>query len=131
MANPLDNLKPFNSESASEAGKKSSREGIPNTKTRLKRLLEIVQDKKNPFTGEFEGFTVAEQMDMAMILKAVKGDTKAYQALVDRLEGKPSQSVDMTTGGDKIAPVTIIDLGALNVSDQPEAESSGSSSQES
>lgn len=125
MANPLDNLKPFNSESASEAGKKSSREGIPNTKTRLKRLLKIVQDKKNPFTGEFEGFTVAEQMDMAMILKAVKGDTRAYQALVDRLEGKPSQSVDMTTGGDKIQPVTIVDLGNLNANiDQAESDSS-------
>lgn len=94
-----EDLIPLDSERARELGKLSSRKGIPNTKTRLKRLLEIVQDKKNPFSGEIEGFTVAEQMDMAMILKAVKGDTRAYQALVDRLEGKPDQTVDTNVTG--------------------------------
>lgn len=87
---PLDNLKPFKE---GESGNPNGRpKGIPNSKTRLKRLLEIMQEKTNPFTGEVEGFSVAEQMDMAMILKAVKGDTKAYTALVDRLEGKPTQT---------------------------------------
>ena len=38
--------------------------GIPNSKTRLLRLLELVQVKTNPITGEKEEFTVAEQLDM-------------------------------------------------------------------
>jgi hypothetical protein len=95
MAFPNDGKKFKPGESGNPDGRPK---GVPNTKTRLQRLLKIVQDKKNPFTGEVEGFSVAEQMDMAMILNAVKGDSKSYQALIDRLEGKPKQqtSVEIT-----------------------------------
>lgn len=70
--------------------------GVQNSKTRLLRLLELVQKKKNPITGEEEEFTVLELMDMQMIAKALKGDQRAYEAVVDRLEGKPKQSTDIT-----------------------------------
>ncbi len=76
--------------------------GVPNSKTRLARLLTLVQNIQNPITGEQEGFTVAEQMDMQQILKALGGDTKAYQAVTDRLEGRPAQAVDVTSGGENI-----------------------------
>ena len=79
--------------------------GVPNTKTRLQRLLAITQDLKNPVTGEVEGFTVAEQMDLAQIIAARKGDTRAYNALVDRLEGKAAQAMDITTNGKDITEV--------------------------
>lgn len=79
--------------------------GIPNTATRLKRLLELEQSMKNPVTGELENFTVAEQMDMAMIKEARKGNVKAYTQLVDRLEGKPAQAVDMTSNGETLTNV--------------------------
>ena len=59
-----------------------------------------MQDIKNPVTGEVEGFSVAEQMDLAIIIKARKGDTHAYNAIVDRLEGKPNISIDQTITGD-------------------------------
>ena len=70
--------------------------GVQNSKTRLLRLLELVQKKKNPITGEEEEFTVLELMDMQMIAKALKGDQRAYEAVVDRLEGKPKQTTDIT-----------------------------------
>jgi len=70
--------------------------GIPNSKTRLLRLLELVQVKTNPITGEKEEFTVAEQLDMMVLQKAFKGDLKAYQEILDRLEGKPKQTTDIT-----------------------------------
>lgn len=70
--------------------------GVPDSKTRLKRLLEITQDLKNPITGEVEGFSVAEQLDLQQIIKARRGDTKAYNAILDRFEGKPQQTVDQT-----------------------------------
>lgn len=98
--NKQDNLKPFDSESASKAGKKSSRKGIPNTKTRLKRFLELTNKQANPVTGEMEDMTVAEQMDLAIIAKARKGDIKAYTALLDRLEGKPLQTIDAELNGE-------------------------------
>lgn len=73
--------------------------GIPNAKTRYKRLLELVTTKTNPVTGEEEEFTQIELMDIALFNKALKGDIRAYQEIMDRLEGKPSQSVDVTSNG--------------------------------
>jgi len=55
--------------------------GVPNSKTRLLRLLELVTKVRNPVTGEDEEFTIAEQLDMQIIAKARKGDlrhTKYY-----------------------------------------------------
>jgi hypothetical protein len=70
------------------------KKGVPNTATRLKKLLEIVQHADNPVTGEKEEMTVAEQMDYAIISKALKGDVKAYNELLNRLEGKPKETLD-------------------------------------
>jgi hypothetical protein len=98
--NAVDNLTPFNSETASAAGKKSSKKGIPHSSTRLRRLLDLTENLKNPVTGEMEGFTVAEQLDLQQIIKARKGDTKAYTVIMDRLEGKPSQPVEAKIEGE-------------------------------
>lgn len=107
MAN-IQNLKPFTG--ADDPRRSNGRpKGIPNTKTRLKRLLELEQSIKNPVTGKDEMFTVAEQMDLAMISKARKGDVRAYNALVDRLEGKAQSSVDVTSLGEKLE-VNIVDF---------------------
>jgi hypothetical protein len=73
--------------------------GVPNSKTRLLRILELVQKKRNPVTGEDEEFTIAEQMDLQLIKKALNGDLKAYEILLDRLEGKPKQSTEVEVSG--------------------------------
>lgn len=69
--------------------------GIPNAKTRYKRLLELTSKKANPVTGEIEEFTQLELMDMAVFNKALKGNLNAYREIMDRLEGRPGQEVDM------------------------------------
>lgn len=84
--------------------------GIPNTKTRLKRLLEYEQEITNPASGNKEMFTVAEQMDLAMINQARKGNVKAYSALVDRLEGKAAQSVDVTSNGETLSNIVYMPI---------------------
>jgi hypothetical protein len=73
--------------------------GVPNSKTRLLRILELVQKKRNPVTGQDEEFSIAEQMDLQLISKALKGDMKAYEILLDRLEGKPKQSTEVEVSG--------------------------------
>ena len=73
--------------------------GVPNSKTRLLRILELVQKKRNPVTGQDEEFSIAEQMDLQLINKALKGDMKAYEILMDRLEGKPKQSTEVEVSG--------------------------------
>jgi hypothetical protein len=67
---------------------KGKPKGIQHSKTRLRRLLELTQDLTNPITGEVEGFTVLEQLDLQQIIKARKGDLGAYREILDRLEGK-------------------------------------------
>jgi hypothetical protein len=89
----IDNLVHFEK---GQSGNPNGRpKGVQNSKTRLLRLLELVQKKRNPITGEEEDFTVLELMDMQMISKALKGDQRAYEAVVDRLEGKPKQTTDI------------------------------------
>ena len=73
--------------------------GVPNSKTRLLRLLELVQIKNNPITGEKEEFSVAEQLDLVVLQKAFKGDLRAYQELMDRLEGRAKQSTELEVTG--------------------------------
>ena len=85
----IDNLVHF------EKGQSGNPNGRPKG-VRLLRLLELVQKRRNPITGEDEDFTVLELMDMQMISKALKGDQRAYEAVVDRLEGKPRQTTDIT-----------------------------------
>jgi hypothetical protein len=96
MANEQ-NLKPFpKGVSGNPAGKPK---GTEHSKTRLKRILDLVQKKKNPITGHEEEFTVLELMDMQMIAKALRGDQKAYQEVIDRLEGKPKQTSEVEVSG--------------------------------
>jgi hypothetical protein len=54
---------------------------------------------RNPVTGEEEDFSIAEQLDMQIIAKARKGDLKAYEIILDRLEGKPKQSTELDING--------------------------------
>ena len=98
MAIPNEHIGQFKKgQSGNPAGRPK---GVPNSKTRLLRLLELVQTKTNPITGEKEEFTVAEQLDMVLINKAIKGDIRAYQEVMDRLEGKAKQSTEVElTGG--------------------------------
>jgi len=96
MANEQ-NLTPFQKGNPGGPGRPK---GVPNSKTRLLRLLELVQTQTNPITGEKEEFTVAEQLDMVLINKARKGDIRAYQEVMDRLEGRAKQSTEVElTGG--------------------------------
>lgn len=85
---------------------KGKPKGVTHSSTRLKRLLELTENLTNPITKEIEGFTVAEQLDLAQIIKARKGDTRAYNAILDRLEGKPNQSIEHT--GDNTNPISMI-----------------------
>jgi hypothetical protein len=73
--------------------------GVPNSKTRLLKLLELVTKVRNPVTGEEEDFSIAEQLDMQIIAKARKGDIKAYEIILDRLEGKAKQSTEIEVSG--------------------------------
>ena len=98
MANEQ-NLKPFKEGYDERREGNGRKKGVPNSRTRLLRLLELVQTKTNPVTGEKEEFTVAEQLDMVLINKALKGDLNAYKELFDRLEGRAKQTNEIELSG--------------------------------
>ena len=96
MANEQ-NLKPFpKGVSGNPAGKPK---GVEHSKTRLLRLLQLVTKVRNPVTGEDEEFTIAEQLDMKIISKAMKSDLRAYQEILDRLEGRAKQTNEIELSG--------------------------------
>lgn len=77
-------------------------------------LLDNPEDKR----------TMAQELAYQALLKA-KDELNYLKEVTDRSEGKAPQAIDMTTGGDKIQPVTIVDLGNLNANiDQTEPHSS-------
>lgn len=90
--------------------------GVPNTATRLQRFLNATMRGKNPVTKEEEEFSVAELMDLQQIAKAMKGDTAAWEKILDRMEGKTMQrneniNLDMAiTDPDTITPDKIAEL---------------------
>ena len=91
------NLKPFKKGFDERRNLQGHPKGVENAKTRLSRLLSLVQTKENILTGEIEAFTIAELIDMAQINEALNGSTRAYKELMDRLEGQTRQSIDVIT----------------------------------
>jgi hypothetical protein len=84
--------------------------GVPNSSTRLLKVLELIQEKQNKVTGIVEDMSVAEQMDLAQIAKAIEGDLLSYREIMDRLEGKSKQSMDLTTKGESLNDTGIENL---------------------
>lgn len=77
--------------------------GVPNTATRLRKLLATVVKLKTPnaITGQ-ETLTAAEMLDLSILQKGLKGDVNAYREIMDRLEGKVIQKQEIDVGTKKI-----------------------------
>ncbi len=70
--------------------------GSLNRSTIAKKWLEVMQDSKNPISGELEKLSQADLMTLALIHKARKGDVSAYKQLMDSAFGLPQQNVNVT-----------------------------------
>lgn len=77
--------------SGNEAGRPP---GTRSTKVVLREILDTILDDENPLSKEAGKFTAAELMHLKQIAKAVKdGDTRAYEAVLDRIDGRPTQTI--------------------------------------
>lgn len=110
MANN-ENLKPVRSKS--EARKRGKQGGINSGKARrkkkeLKELLELALSQKDEVTGE-DNYTA---ITMALIQRALLGETKAYEIIRDTLGQKPTDKFEMSTSDIKINIVGMEDDNA-------------------
>ena len=101
--------------------------GAQTSAVRLRRLLEIVQKAKNPVTKETEDFTTLELMDAQQIAKALKGDSVAYNILLDRFEGKVPQKNEFAgalaiAGTNEMTAAQIDALLAIFATNPPESD---------
>lgn len=80
-----------------QSGNPKGRPKLPDIKEALAKVL----------ADEKDGTSALEATLMALRSKAVKGDVRAAMVLLDRAFGKPQQSIDHTTGGDKLIPTTV------------------------
>lgn len=93
---PKEVLKPFK-----KGDQRINRKGRPPVLPDLKNVIaKILSEEKNEMTG-------LEAVIRALLIKAIKGDTRAAQELLDRYYGKSTQPIDHTTGGEKIQPLKI------------------------
>lgn len=85
MANEQ-NLKPYKK---GQSGNPNGRPvGALGSKTILQKYLNLITKAENPITNEIENLTVAEQMHLKQVAKAIEGDLYSYKEIIDRLEGK-------------------------------------------
>jgi hypothetical protein len=71
--------------------------GYLQSKTIIKKWLEAVEKAKNPLSGIEENMSQMDIITLAQLVKARKGDTVAFNSLLDRTEGKPKQTIDGNT----------------------------------
>ena len=94
MADKLDNLTPF--PPGNNANPNGRPKGSKNRSTIARKWLEVMQDTKNPITGELEKLSQEDLITLAMIHKARKGDVGAYKQLMDSGFGMPTQQIEQT-----------------------------------
>ena len=99
MGNPnpnIENLKPFKKGEDSRRNLKG-RPKIPDISEVIAKIL----------SEEEDGQTALEAVLISLRTKAIKGDVRAIQELLDRAYGKSKQSIDHTTAGEKITGFTL------------------------
>jgi hypothetical protein len=98
MAN-IENLKPFKSGEDARRNLKGAPKKIPALDV---LLADVLGDINN------EGIEVAQEIILALVNKAKKGDTRAIEILFDRAYGKASQNLTLDGGINFRIPAPIV-----------------------
>jgi hypothetical protein len=98
MAN-IENLKPFKPGNDDRRNLKGAPKKIPSLDL---LLADVLGDINN------EGIEVAREIIVALVAKAIKGDTRAAEIILDRAYGKASQNLTLDGGINFRIPAPII-----------------------
>ena len=74
--------------SENQPKKRRSRKGIPNRSAALRKWLTAKKKIINPITKAQDRGTVEDEVVLALIAKAVKGDVPAIREILDTMSGK-------------------------------------------
>lgn len=104
MPNP-ENILPHKFKKGQSGNPKGRPKGAQNRSTKAKYWLYVKQEAKNPLTGEQEIMDQEDFITLGQVLKARKGDTAAYKALMDSAYGT-QMSVEIEETNDIIVNVS-------------------------
>jgi len=110
MPNP-ENIEPHKFQKGESGNPNGRPKGVRNRSTLVREWLEVKQKAKNPITGQTEDLEQQDLMTLALIKKAREGDVQAYRELMDSAHGKIEQKTDITSQGQKVFQVSILDAG--------------------
>jgi hypothetical protein len=106
MPNP-ENIKPHKFKKGQSGNPKGRKPGSINARTVIKRWLEAEEKKKNPISEKEEVLSQLDLITLAQLVKARKGDTSAFNALLDRTEGKATQPIAGVDEQGEVKPISI------------------------
>ena len=105
----IENLKPFKK---GDPGGPGRPKGSKNTATVINQYLKSRRKGRNPITGKECRMSVRQQIVLAQIGQALSGNTKAFQAIIDRAEGKITETIQHSgVDGTPLVPPQIIFQG--------------------
>ena len=110
MARKTDNLKVPSSKEARKYGAMGGKASVA-ARQRRKQLRELLEEALAMPAKDRDG-TKAEAIAAALVERAEKGDTRAFELVRDTLGEKPTAQVDVTSSDGSMSPVAAIDLGA-------------------
>ena len=85
----IDNLKP--AQEGEVRNPKGRPKGSKSSATIIKKWLKAKEEGTDPITKKKKKLSQLDIIILKQLVKARKGDTKAFVALLDRAEGKPKQ----------------------------------------
>jgi hypothetical protein len=94
-----------------EKGDPCSSKGRPpgalDIKNTIRKYLAATIKNRNPLTDRDENIPALDAMTLAQISRAIKkNDTNAFNAVLDRADGKPVQKTDITTNDESLNAVS-------------------------
>lgn len=95
MAKP-ENIEPHKWKPGQSGNPNGRPKGSLNSKTYLKKWLEMKVTMENPVTKMKEEMPAMEAMTISLIGEAMSGNVGAYKEVMDRFEGRVNQRVEMT-----------------------------------
>jgi hypothetical protein len=90
------NIEPYKMKKGTTLNPNGRPKGSRNRSSIVKYWLETEKSIKNPITGKEETLPIEDQITIALIGKALKGDVNAFRELMDSGYGKLTDKTELT-----------------------------------